>query len=380
MKCHLCGSNKIKNLGYVGRKPVSITSEPNLCSVPTKIYYCQNCHHLQKLYSDREISLIEKLYKNYDTYNVSSGNEQLVFAENGAVKPRSYYAIDRCVSWLPKSGNLLDVGTGNGAVLKSASSLLPHWKLFGFDLSDALKDEILEIKGVVDFYSGDIQNLPDIKFDLIILWQSLEHILEPANFLAKLSKYLSENGLLLIQIPDIHRTPFDLAVIDHCSHFTQSVFTNLCLSKGLSVAIDGYNWVHNCITLLLKQETNPHLETVLESERFEPDNYFQWLNKTINFFEGSINNRSYAIFGTGISGLWVSSQLSKPPIFFIDEDSYRIGNQIGDVPIISPQDVPPGIDIIMPFINDTGENLAIKIKNLYPSCNSANIILSPPYL
>lgn len=379
MNCNLCGSESLEELGFIGKKPAAITSEPKLCSIRAKIYYCQSCHHLQKVHTETELSFIDSVYKNYDTYNISQGKEQLVFPDSGPPRPRSYQAIAQCISLLPQKGNLLDIGTGNGAILKSASQLLPEWNLFAFDLSEKFKEDILTIPGVVDFYAENINNLPKEKFNLIVLWHCLEHIPQPAEFLSNLKKYLIEGGLLLIQVPDVRRTPFDFAIIDHCSHFTRTALIKLCQSVGFSVAMDGYDWVHNCITLLLKSENNLDFPTFSTSESWSPDNYFYWLNQTIENFERSTQETNYAVFGTGISGIWVSSQLSKTPRFFIDEDQDRIGNKINNIPIISPEKLPPEIDIIMPFTPETARKIAVKIKQQYSGYNSRNFILSKPY-
>ena len=380
MKCNMCGSNNIKELGIVGNQPVSITSEPKLCSLSAKIYCCQKCFHIQKIYSSTENFFIDSMYNQYDAYKVSRGGEQLIFSEDGIPKTRSYFAIEKCIDLLPESGELLDIGTGNGTALKSASQLLKKWKLFGFDIHDKFKKDVLKIQGVVDFYAGDFQEIPKKKFDLIILWHSLEHIAEPIKFLCQVIDYLTEDGLLLIQVPNVETMPFDLAVLDHCSHFTKLGLLKLCESIGLVEIINGDNWVHNCITLLLKRtKSPPSIERYAESKSLNPECYFYWLQKTIEEFEYATKGRSYGIFGTGISGIWISSQLSTPPAFFIDEDSERIGSKISNVPIIRPQDVPAGLDIVMPFTHATGKNITLKMQKLYDSCNSCNFILSQPY-
>jgi SAM-dependent methyltransferase len=365
----------VKELGFAGRKPGSVTSEPNICSLPAKIYRCLNCGHLQKIHTKSELSAIDAIYAAYDGHNLSGGSEQLVFAENLAPRPRTYRAIEECVPWLPEVGKLLDIGTGNGAVLKSASQLLPKWKFSAFDVNDKSKGEILEISQVVDFYSGNIQTLPKAEFNLIVLWHVLEHIPEPGDFLLQLRECLAEGGLLLIQVPDVERTPFDMAVIDHCSHFTQSALFKLCCNNGFSVAVDGHDWSHNSITLLLKRSGDSG-SIDWEVEAAVSDRYFYWLNDTVEAFEQATRARHYAIFGTGMAGIWLLGQLSKEPIFFIEEDSARSGKQIKGIPIVMPKDVNTELDVVMPFTHNTGEKISNKIKKTSPVCESCNYILS----
>jgi SAM-dependent methyltransferase len=367
----------VKYLGFVGRKPGSVTSEPNICSLSAKIYCCLNCDHLQKIHTQSELSAIDAIYASYDGHNLSGGSEQLVFAENLPPKPRTYHAIEQCVPWLPAQGKVLDIGTGNGAVLKSASQLLPTWNLSAFDISDNSKAEILKIPKVDNFYSGNLQSLPKGEFNLIVLWHVLEHVPEPGDFLLMLRECLVEGGFLLIQVPDIERSPFDLAVIDHCSHFTKSALLKLCCSSGFSLAVDGQEWSHNSISLLL--DYNPDLNSKIDwqAETAASERYFYWLNNTVETFEQATRgDRAYAIFGTGMAGLWLLSQLSKKPIFFVEEDVARARKQIEKVPIITPTDINKKIDIVMAFAYNTGKNISIKIKKTSPICGTCNYILS----
>jgi len=379
MNCHLCNGDSLQELGYVGIKPSSITSEPKLCELPAKIYYCQDCDHLQKVYSRIDLSVIDLMYQSYDAYNVSGGNEQLIFSGDENPKTRGYQAIQKCISYLPETGKLLDIGTGNGTALKSASKLLPKWSLFAFDLNDKYRDSVLKIPGVSDFYSGNFADIPFQKFDLIILWHSLEHIDKPAEYLANLKDYLTENGVILLQVPDVQRQPFDLAVIDHCSHFTGSTFNKLCQYAGFTVIIDGQDWTHNCLTLLLKPSATLDVnESYINLKSLPPDTYFHWLNSAVQEFAQSVIGIDYAIFGTSIAGIWLSSQLGKPPIYFIDEDESRRGKKISNIPIITPQELSQDIDIVMAFTHKTGHNIGLRLKEQYINCRSSRFILSSP--
>src|SRR5215211_4834896 len=136
MQCNLNRSHILADLGAVGRKPVSVTSEPNLCPLPAKLWGCRDCGHLQKVPDHEEMGVIDALYAAYDPHSLSGGNEQMVFPPNMPSRPRSYHALEQCLPLLPQKGRLLDVGTGNGAVLKSAAILLPKWRLHASDIAD----------------------------------------------------------------------------------------------------------------------------------------------------------------------------------------------------------------------------------------------------
>jgi 2-polyprenyl-3-methyl-5-hydroxy-6-metoxy-1,4-benzoquinol methylase len=379
MKCNLCSSPKVDNLGNIGLKPISVTSDSYLCPLYSRIYICQECNHIQKLYKNEELSIIASLYDNYAPHHLSRGNEQLVFFDNLPPKPRTYHVIENCLPFLPEKGELLDIGTGNGAVLRSASRLLINWELHAFDINIKYEQEVLKIPNVESFTSGGIENLPQKQFNLITLWHVLEHIPDPSNLILYLSTKLKDNGYLLIQVPDVHRNPFDLAVIDHCSHFTRDRLIKLFYSLGFKLVVDGYNWIYNCLTLLLKYEGSKEQNTVTIIDDASPHTYFLWLNRVIDEFNNVIKNRDYALFGTGMASIWLSGQLNKKPAFFIDEDITKSGNNIYGVLIITPEKVPKGFHILMAFTRIIGEKITIKLKKCYPEMDFCYFILSPPY-
>lgn len=383
MRCKLCSSEKIAELGNVGYMPASVTSDSKLCAIQAKVYICQDCKHVQKFYSnDKEFSAINSVYENYVPNYLSHGNEQISFPEDLQPRPRTFHAIEKCISFFPKAGKILDIGTGNGSVLKSASKLLPNWQLYAFDILDTYKEEVLKIPHVESFFSGTIDGLDSTQYDLIVLWHTLEHIFNPIEVLTKLKNRLTHDGYLLVQVPDIRRNPFDLAVIDHYSHFTFKRLAELVHSLGLVIVADGYEWTHNCLTLLLKKNSfSPSAATAHfhDAEDIEPESYFYWVNETLEHFRCTINTLDYAIFGTGMASIWLLSQLSKPPLFFIDEDILRSGSKINNIQIISPRDVSwHEANILMPFVQLLATTISERIKRLYKNCGSCNFIITKP--
>jgi SAM-dependent methyltransferase len=375
MRCNLCESDRVTELGRLGPKPFSVTSDSKLCEFQVKIHVCRECNHLQKFYSEADQKVVDSIYSNYAAHHLSQGNEQLVFPENLPPRPRTYHALEQCLPFLATEGCLLDVGTGNGAVLKSASKLLPGWSFHAFDIGDANREAILKIPNVVAFHSGDF---PAGKFDLIVLWHALEHVPAPPRLLADLRERLNADGYLLIQVPDVDRNPFDLGVIDHCSHFGKARLVELVRSLGYQVSADGYEWTHNCLTLLLKKDEASRSEKPVHVAGSNPERHFHWLNDTVRYFETAIADSAYAVFGTGMASIWLSSQLTHRPGFFIDEDSTKEGSSINGIPIVMPDGVPEGLSIVMPFTHDTGKSISLKLQRLYSSYDRRNFLLIPP--
>jgi 2-polyprenyl-3-methyl-5-hydroxy-6-metoxy-1,4-benzoquinol methylase len=99
--------------------------------------------------------------------------------------------------YISKKSKILDVGCGNGILLKQLRIAGFNY-LFGIDpyISNDIiyKDIIIEKK--------HIYNLSD-KFDFIMLHHSFEHMEEPHTVLEKLISLLNDSGTILIRIPVI---------------------------------------------------------------------------------------------------------------------------------------------------------------------------------
>src|SRR5439155_4089501 len=310
MNCCVCDSGRVARLGPVGNKAGAVTSDSALIAHQVVVWRCKDCGHLQKFHSEEDWRVIGEIYDRYAGHRLSGGREQLVFPPGSPPTPRSYQALEQCRPHLPDQGALLDYGAGDGAVLKSAGKLLPKWQLHALDITDKFRREILRLPGVVAFTSGDPGQLPAGHFDLIVLWHTLEHVPKPASLLRTFHQWLKPDGRVLIQVPDVERNPYDLGVVDHVSHFTNSTLRLSGRAAGLEVALDGRLWTHNCLTHLshrheLPSPTLPHHTNA----DFVPPNPFDWLNTQLDFFSARVKGSRYAIFGTGMASLLLAAQL-----------------------------------------------------------------------
>jgi 2-polyprenyl-3-methyl-5-hydroxy-6-metoxy-1,4-benzoquinol methylase len=101
--------------------------------------------------------------------------------------------------------SMCDVGCGEGWNLKFFKE--KGWKVTGIDISNF---GILEKNPSLDkdfIKTGIMDGLYDLEmrgklFDIILLMNVLEHVLEPVKLIEKLKKLLSKDGLLVIQIPN----------------------------------------------------------------------------------------------------------------------------------------------------------------------------------
>lgn len=95
-------------------------------------------------------------------------------------------------------GNILDVGCGLGFVLFGID---PRWNKYGVDIS---KWAVEHASKYGTIFQGTLQqaNYKSNVFDVIILYQSLEHIPNPIEVLIEARRILKPNGRLIINTPD----------------------------------------------------------------------------------------------------------------------------------------------------------------------------------
>ena len=107
---------------------------------------------------------------------------------------------------LPKGGRVLDFGCAHGAHTLLLAPLFPEAHFVGLDHSDAIigrAKELLASKPMpnVEFIVGDVKNLPEGKFDVIIAAEVLEHVKNPSWVVDTLANSLKPGGYFILTTP-----------------------------------------------------------------------------------------------------------------------------------------------------------------------------------
>ncbi|MDR1702032.1 MAG: class I SAM-dependent methyltransferase, partial [Sporomusaceae bacterium] len=103
-----------------------------------------------------------------------------------------------------KEARVLEIGCGYGKTLLKIKELFPRAEFFGIEANpNAAK--IAEVFAAIKV--GDPEKIaidyPDNYFDYILLSDSLEHLVDPWEMLAKIKRCLKPGGCLLASIPNI---------------------------------------------------------------------------------------------------------------------------------------------------------------------------------
>jgi 2-polyprenyl-3-methyl-5-hydroxy-6-metoxy-1,4-benzoquinol methylase len=116
----------------------------------------------------------------------------------------------RMIRSIKREATLLDVGCGRGYFLKTASDA--GFDATGIELSEKAARyarETFKLSATIE----SMENLLSRKriFDVVTLWHSLEHFDEPVGTLKTIRSLLSDGGLCVIEVPNLHSLKFILS-------------------------------------------------------------------------------------------------------------------------------------------------------------------------
>src|SRR5258707_628154 len=146
----------------------------------------------------------------------------------------------RPIAWHGE-GRLLDSGCATGWSLQRMHRR--GWKVVGLDAPTRAVRRIREELGLTAF-AGSLPHLalePE-SFDVITMWQALEHIHEPLPLLREARNLLVPGGKLIVTVPNIDSWPFrwfgrhwfGLDLPRHLTHFTPATLPQMLQRAGFA--------------------------------------------------------------------------------------------------------------------------------------------------
>jgi 2-polyprenyl-3-methyl-5-hydroxy-6-metoxy-1,4-benzoquinol methylase len=184
------------------------------------------------------------------THRSRYSEQELVFRENKCIQKRM---LVENIWKKNKSSSpaLLDIGSGEGFVLDHFYR--SGYEVTGIDYSDhGCKNHHPHLMQYL--HCGDIEEIIEKfndqshRYDLIILDNVLEHLLEPGRLIERISGILNDNGVLVIEVPNDFSIvqnhllekkkiskPFWIASPDHVSYFNAEGLNNLLSHHGFEL-------------------------------------------------------------------------------------------------------------------------------------------------
>ena len=190
---------------------------------------CNSCSfHFIPPYYRKRVEYTQ--YKNADvTTAVRSGNNW--------VKIQRHKLRFKFIQKFIKSGKLFDLGAGWGHFMLAGKEL--GYDVYGVEISEqpylyCVNDLKLPVDHI-DFFEMDESK----KFDLITMWDVLEHIDKANDFLSKCSKLTKPGGYLFLQVPQIdsyfakkHKDNWKMMGLDHVNYFGKETIKKILAKNG----------------------------------------------------------------------------------------------------------------------------------------------------
>jgi len=231
--CNVCGYDHhlvvFESSNYNKRKKKKYFITDNNITPPSKIVRCIRCGHIFVPHGDGADRIISNYEKMIDEKYVGEEKGRRVTAR----------CIIKKLSRFKKYGNhLLDVGCSIGFFLDEAKE--KGWKVFGVEPSEWASHyatEQLNLK----VYNTTLENakLQDNYFNVVVMLDTIEHLLNPGNVLIEIKRILKPNGILYINTPDVESAASRILRAKwwginryHLHYFSKKTLSKLLTSVG----------------------------------------------------------------------------------------------------------------------------------------------------
>jgi len=190
--CNICSGNQVELIYDVSDFWLKNFSKQY------QYYQCQTCGVIFRNSKPSEIDFNFIYPPNYEVYTQHNTRDKVnqFLIDFGLLKRYKVFSkyIDK--------GTILDIGCADGAFL-SYLKKYNGWKLYGVEKNDEIPKSRYSLNGVNIFY-GDLKqaNYNNMQFDIVTMWDVIEHIEDPIGILCEINRILKKDGFLIIKVPN----------------------------------------------------------------------------------------------------------------------------------------------------------------------------------
>lgn len=206
-----------------------------------QLFECNFCNAISPNISvDDEVKHIESVYGTDDYYEkiVREIHKQYQYRKNTFGKDRYTYIVER-LNLNPRKVKILDVGCGAGYFLSVLKDMGISHK--GLEVAPHLIRYCKELGLNVD--ANSIHEEPDEEYDVISLFDVLEHLADPIAIFKIINKKIKPGGFCIIFTPNIHSVGYELmgakqntlVPFEHLCFFNRNSFKYLCAQTSFLI-------------------------------------------------------------------------------------------------------------------------------------------------
>lgn len=227
--CYLCGSTQLKLIQVIYKKPdVEVDYQIPEEKYHREIFRCEDCGVFNNLHDLIGDDFYEGFYNNSITSKPFQKRfERIINLPKGQSDNKN--RVERVVNFLAervadiKEKKVLDIGSGTCVFLHEIKKHGLHTTCIDPD-QQAIEHAINVVK-VDHGHVGNLENFKsDVKFDLICFNKVLEHVKSPVMNVKEAAKYLSDDGILYIEMPE-GESVFEEKIIDQRAEFAVEHYT-----------------------------------------------------------------------------------------------------------------------------------------------------------
>jgi SAM-dependent methyltransferase len=335
----------------------AMTSGNETIDVPTRVYVCDVCGHVQ---SPEPADLAAYYDTTYRISLESEDHDQLYEMRDGAPVFRTDRQAEVVLekTALPHGARVLDYGAAKAQTLQKILARRPDLAPHVFDVSDDyrpfwagwLKPDATASYTVPEAWLG--------RFDLVTSHYVLEHVADPVGALRTLASLLAPGGRIFFSVPDWTQNTGDLLVADHVNHFTAASIQRLAQEAGL--AIDDLDCAALpsafAVTCRAGAAVGPVSTSDIEATATHARGVAVAFESGCDRLDQVIQanaGRATAVYGAGFYGAFLLARMAGrvEAVCCLDNNRHLWGKTLFDVPVAAPETLPASVDVVYVGLN-----------------------------
>jgi len=132
----------------------------------------------------------------------SEGSDEIFISQAKAREATFFNSLKKIEKFAPNKGRVLDIGTAGGSFLAAAKRR--GWEVYGCEPNKWMAGWGKKNYGI-NIQKGTVfqQKYKKNFFDMVTLWDVIEHTPDPSKVLKECSRLLKNSGILVVNYPDI---------------------------------------------------------------------------------------------------------------------------------------------------------------------------------